>query len=362
MGNHGVAGARPRAAKTNEQAKQPSIGSPPGARIPTLRNWPVSWRLIAVIVLALGMGLVFGGLRVSAAADNADEFSRVATARRPRAAGQPAWCRRWRTSATRRRDPSRSPVPRTSQPLQPWYQATNAAAAKVKTLAAGVGGSFPANIQSRVATVLSDDHRTSLTLRGDGPDPASPSLALIDAYSTPINDLITLNDQIDQGTSDPGLVNDVETLDSLALAKDEAAQQRALLYNALPPQLFADGVQQALTTAQSEELTDINGVPADRHRAGAELVRQHRGRVAGERGPEHRDLRPGHRQPATRPGRPEHQRDHGARAVVHGSVGQGRRHAAGRAGHSQEHRARGPRRCSAARSRSRAVHRHRDRR
>ena len=83
-------------------------------------------------------------------------------------------------------------------------------------------------------------------------------LGLVQAYSTPINNMITLNEQIDQGTSDPTLVNDVESLNSLALAKDQAAQQRALLYNALPPQLFADGVQQALTTAQSEELNDIN--------------------------------------------------------------------------------------------------------
>ena len=69
--------------------------------------------------------------------------------------------------------------------------------------------------------------------------------------------MISLNDQIAQGTSDSSLVNDVQTLDSLALAKDQAAQQRALLFNALNQQLFADGVQQALITAQSEELTDV---------------------------------------------------------------------------------------------------------
>ena len=51
---------------------------PPSSRALTLRNWPVSWRLIAVIVLALVMGLVFGGLRVSAAADSAAGFGRVA--------------------------------------------------------------------------------------------------------------------------------------------------------------------------------------------------------------------------------------------------------------------------------------------
>src|SRR5580658_2203631 len=255
MGNHGVAGARPRAAKTNEHANESLIGPVKGARVPTLRNWPVSWRLIAVIVLALLMGLVFGGLRVAAAVDSASEFSRVSTL-----ADLGQQVTGLVQALENERDETALTLPITTtkglQPLQPWYQATNAAAAKVATLAAGVDGSFPANIQSRVASVLSEIKHLS-SLRGTA-QISQQVLALIQAYSTPIDDMITLNDQIDQGTSDPGLVNDVESLNSLALAKDQAAQQRALLYNALPPQLFSDGVQQALTTAQSEELNNEN--------------------------------------------------------------------------------------------------------
>ena len=80
---------------------------------------------------------------------------------------------------------------------------------------------------------------------------------MIADYAPPINNMIALDDQIAQGTSDATLVNDVQTLNSLSLAKDQAAQQRALLFNALTQQIFADGVQQALTTAESEELTDL---------------------------------------------------------------------------------------------------------
>jgi signal transduction histidine kinase len=255
MGNHGVAGARPRAAKINEQAKESLIGPVKGARVPTLRNWPVSWRLIAVIVLALLMGLVFGGLRVASAVDSASEFSRVSTL-----ADLGQQVTGLVQALENERDETALTLPITSakdlQPLQVWYQETNAAAAQVATLADGVDGSFPANIQSRVATVLSEIKNLN-SLRGTA-QVSQQVLALIQAYSTPIDNMITLNDQIDQGTSDPGLVNDVESLNSLALAKDEAAQQRALLYNALPPQLFGDGVQQALTTAQSEELNNEN--------------------------------------------------------------------------------------------------------
>ena len=88
---------------------------------------------------------------------------------------------------------------------------------------------------------------------------------MIADYAAPIGDMITLNDQIAQGIDDPGLVNDVQTLNSLSLTKDQAAQQRAFLYNALTQQFFADGEQQALITALSEELAGQDGVRNDRH-------------------------------------------------------------------------------------------------
>src|SRR5580700_672265 len=78
MGNHRVAGAVPRAGTAGTDSQYASEGTTARfAGALTLRNWSVSTRLIAVIVLALLMGLVFGGLRVSSAADSADEFGHV---------------------------------------------------------------------------------------------------------------------------------------------------------------------------------------------------------------------------------------------------------------------------------------------
>src|SRR5580658_5895302 len=77
MGNHRVASAAPRAGDANQYATEAPAARFTIPRALTLRNWPVSTRLIAVIVLALLMGLVFGGLRVSSAADSADEFGHV---------------------------------------------------------------------------------------------------------------------------------------------------------------------------------------------------------------------------------------------------------------------------------------------
>ena len=106
-----------------------------------------------------------------------------------------------------------------------------------------------------MATVVSDikdlrDLRTTAQ--------ASQAAVAVDgAYVRPITDMIALDDQIGQGTSDAGLDNDVQTLNAMSLAKDEAAQQRALLYNVFLHRAFADGEQQALITAQSGELIDL---------------------------------------------------------------------------------------------------------
>src|SRR5271167_2320943 len=78
MGNHGtVAGGKVHAADSSNRAKNSTVRQYLSSPALTLGNWPVSWRLIAVIVLALVMGLVFGGLRVSATVDSAAGFGRV---------------------------------------------------------------------------------------------------------------------------------------------------------------------------------------------------------------------------------------------------------------------------------------------
>jgi signal transduction histidine kinase len=250
MGSHGVASARLRAGKTSQHAGEPAAAQLRNQRGRTLRDWPVSWRLVAVIVLALIMGLVFGGLRVASAADSAAQFGRVS---------QLASLGQQVTGLVQALQDERDETTGVSSggnadTLKTWYQATDAAAAKVRALAAGVGGSFPANIQASVATVVSEINDLG-ELRKTA-QASQDALAVIANYAPPISDMITLNDLIAQGISDPSLVNDVRTLNSLSLAKDEAAQQRALFFHTFTDQFFGDGEQQALTTALSEELND----------------------------------------------------------------------------------------------------------
>jgi signal transduction histidine kinase len=251
MGNHRVASAAPRAVGPTYVSEAPAATSHfTSPRALTLRNWPVSTRLIAVIVLALLMGLVFGGLRVVSATDSADEFGRVSQLA---ALGQQVTGLVQALEDERDETAGLLPV---SNPkaLQHWYAVTDAAAAKVRTLAAGIDGSYPANIQSRVATVLSVlNNHTELESTAQA---SQSALSVIADYAAPINDMIALNNLIAEGTSDASLVSDVQTLNSLSLAKDQAAQQRALLFNAFEQKIFADGEQQALTSAESQELVE----------------------------------------------------------------------------------------------------------
>jgi signal transduction histidine kinase len=213
-------------------------------------------------MLTLALGLVFGGLRVAAAAGSAAQFSRVSQLAR---LGQQSTI--LMQALEDERDKTCGSVP-VSNPkaLQRWYDATDAAATKVQALTAGIGSSFPADIRAKVATVRS-------VIAGLGQQRITAqdrrtALAVISDYSVPINAMMALDGQIAQGANDPALTNDLQTLNSLALEKDQVAQQRAILYDAFTERAFANAEEPALTIAvagQSAAATafDATATPAE---------------------------------------------------------------------------------------------------
>src|ERR1700743_1217332 len=76
MGTHG-ASVRPRALLPARPAGKTTGADSSQKRPLTLTDWPVARRLFTVIVAALLMGLVFGGLRVADAQGSANQFSRT---------------------------------------------------------------------------------------------------------------------------------------------------------------------------------------------------------------------------------------------------------------------------------------------
>jgi signal transduction histidine kinase len=227
MGTHGAADTRARAVTAGNGANKSTDASPGGSRFLNLSNWPVSRRLFAVIVLALVMGLVFGGLRIASAENSATQFGRVS---------QLATLGQRLTVLVQdlqdERDQTLTYLASSQvAPLAPYYARTDSAVVAVQGATAGIGSGFPVNIQNGVATVNADITGPRLKNLHNTLSPQAPQdeLAVIANYGAVISDMINLADQTAQGVSDASLTSDVRAFNALALAKEQLSQQRALL-------------------------------------------------------------------------------------------------------------------------------------
>ena len=234
----------------------------------SLRNWPVSRRLIAVIIIAVAMGVIFGGLRVAAAAGVATGYAHTTQlavlGEEVTALAQAMENERDLTAALCAITPTGCPsgAPTRNQTasslfaqLQRAQAATNAEAARVQALAAQIGSAFPANTQVKATTVIARIGSLAALRSGLA---GQPPQSAIEAYSEAIADLFTLNDEITSSSGDVVLSDEVRTLGSLSRAKDQTSAQRAILYAALlAGSLNGVGGLQALTTAQALETANL---------------------------------------------------------------------------------------------------------
>ena len=235
----------------------------------SLSNWPVSRRISAVIVIAVALGVVFGGLRIAAATDTAIAFARTtqlaSLGEEATTLAQAMENERDLTAAMCAASPggqcptAGEKVDPTAQSLQAEVRgaqaATNAAAGQVQTLAAQIGRPFPANTQAKAAAVTAMiGSLGSLRVRAI----TQPPQAVIVAYTEAIASLFALNDEVTSASGDPLLSDEVRTLGSLSRAKDEASQERAIIDAALTEgkDSFND-VPATLATAQGLEDADL---------------------------------------------------------------------------------------------------------
>ena len=274
MGNHDAASTRARNGAVSDRVPPRSGGGPARPRLTTLSNWPVSRRLFAVIALALLMGLVFGGLEVASAESSATQFGRVLLLAK---LGQQDVILVQDLQNERDATLGLTSGGSTGN-LAALHGATSAEAAKVLALAAGVDGSYPANIQASVAKIRSELGTSLTNLQNEvqtqfwdrTPGSAIDGQSVVTEYEPLINDLISLNDELAQGTSDAALAIDVRELNLLSLAKDQSSQQRGLFFNAFTQQLFSTGELQALISARTAEQSDETAflaaaTPAEQH-------------------------------------------------------------------------------------------------
>jgi signal transduction histidine kinase len=262
MGNHGAVGARVRAGTDNPRAIESTNVNFSRSGVLSLSNWPVSRRLFAVIVVALLMGLVFGGLRVASADSSASQFGRVS-----QLASLDERLSVLIQDLQNERDTTLSfLLTSKATQLQPLYAQTDSAVQAVQQEASGIGGAFPVNIQNDARTVLADISSGRITeLHGTlNPQVPQTEQSVIGNYAAVIADMLTLADETAQGVSDASLASDVRAFNALGLAKEQVSQQRGLLNylfstaagpndNTLQPDT---NTLQALQVASDAEFTD----------------------------------------------------------------------------------------------------------
>ena len=230
-----------------------------------LRNWRVSWRLIALIAIPTVTAMAFGLVRIQEAMKSAASDQRVeqladlgsavthlAYAMEDERDGLAGYI------ATGRKGSARTASGAPTTALNADYARTNAAAAQVTSLASGItsNSAFPAQVQSDLSAVLV---RVSdlPNYRDAAADSLAPPLSVITSYSEAIADLFTLNDQIAQGSSDATLATTVRALGAMSRTEDEASQQRGLLYAALLGGQFEPGVAGTLTSALAAQQAEF---------------------------------------------------------------------------------------------------------
>ena len=220
-----------------------------------LENSRVSWRLVALIAVPTAMGLAFAGLQVSMAERNAQTMGRVERlailGQRITGLAQAMEDERDDTAGfIAHNRPAHGQARLTRQ-----YAVTNHWAAQVRPLIDQLGGGYPAQTLTDAGAVLSSLDELP-KLRQEAVQSSTPALTTIDAYTAALANLFSFNDGIAQQRGG-GLPNSVRTLGSLSRMKDQASQQRAILFTAFVGGQFTPAEQTALIAAQAQQASDL---------------------------------------------------------------------------------------------------------
>jgi signal transduction histidine kinase len=282
MGTHGAAGTRARALPRGRNADASTAVNTVRRRPLNLSDWPVARRLFAVIVAALLMGVIFGGLRVADAESSAAQFSRVSQLAN---LGQKLTV--LVNDLQNERDETLSLLtagePGGLNTMKPFFATTEAGVAGVQQ-ASAIGG-LPANIENDITTVTDDISPQRIAELQATLGQPQDVFSVIGNYAADINDMIALADQVDQGVSDSTLASEVQAYNAMALAKEQASEQRALLNNAFtsptqvtvaygPPPSFAI-VNPKQSTSVTVDTLDPNSEAALSNAYGQEFIDEH---------------------------------------------------------------------------------------
>src|SRR5215469_11059749 len=243
----------------------------------TLKNWRVRSRLLLLIIIPTLTALVLGGTYIVTAVQQALAYQRVerlanlsydvtelaATLENER--DQTMLCIGQTPVLTPKlqRNPNcvrgatdRDLVTADWSLTKPWIS-------KVKADSASIGAGYPAQVQQDAVNI--GDVLTLLTpLRQAAVRTHLPVVVVMTKYTSVIDRLLAIDDNIALGSGDPALTTDVRSLNLISLVAEESSQQRGLLDytlardSAAPAAYYFDpGVLSAVQTAQEEQNANL---------------------------------------------------------------------------------------------------------
>jgi hypothetical protein len=268
--DHPASGGHRRPGSDGRQDQPAGSGRRPPTRTRglSLRDWRVRSRLLLLIAVPVLVAVAFGGLAVVSSLRTAQSFQQVqrlaVLAGDATDLAQALQNEREDTvtfivmanqggrvsslSASRTQQAAAAPL---LTLLKADDNATSRAAAKVTSLAATIGGSYPALAQKQAHGAITAINGLP-ALRRAATGSQLPVLTVISDYDASVTQLLTLEDEVAAGSKDAALADNALVASLISNMKEEASQQQAIVTSALRPDLVG------ATQLSAEALSVLN--------------------------------------------------------------------------------------------------------
>jgi signal transduction histidine kinase len=194
-----------------------------------LRNWRVRWRLVALIVIPTVTAVILGGLRIEAALNTANVYTRVQgladTGSRITLVAHELENERDLTAgyiASGRQDSELVAVKR-------QYIAVDAAAQDARNHLTEIDSSYGTIAHGQAVSALNRLNEIS-SLRGIATEGRLRAEQVTIKYTESIDDLLAFDDSVTQDAGDAALGEMNRALSSLSKQEEQASRQRAIVY------------------------------------------------------------------------------------------------------------------------------------
>ncbi|MFL6056411.1 MAG: nitrate- and nitrite sensing domain-containing protein [Actinoallomurus sp.] len=213
-------------------------------------------RLIALILIPTAVAVAFGGLRITTSVDRAQAYNRV-----ERLAELGSQITALVHALSTERDLTAAYIADNRNPsllskIQQQYPEADTAVVAVRKLSGGIDASYGPQVVAKTTRMLNRMENIP-SLRDNAARTKMPAPSVIIEYSDSINDLLAFNDVISQGVADETLAANVRALMGVSRAKEQASEQRALLYSGALNDSLAVGDLTALAGAMAREDSEL---------------------------------------------------------------------------------------------------------